>query len=72
MDTGILFIPISTKAIIANNVVIITELHVINCAPVTPTFLPKNPHTIDPNMGKTIIAKYIPFLFITDMIPRNK
>jgi hypothetical protein len=37
-----LFNPTSKKATIAKRVVIITELHVINCAPLTPTFLPKS------------------------------
>jgi len=59
IDTGMLFNPTSKKAIIAKMVVIITELHVINCAPLTPTFLPKNPETMDPKRGKIIIAKYI-------------
>ena len=59
IDTGILFRPTSKKATIAKIVVTITELHVINCAPLTPTFLPKNPETIDPNNGKIIIARYI-------------
>jgi len=45
-----------------NNVVIITQQHVINCDPLTPIFLPKNPETIDPNNGKTIIAKYIIYI----------
>jgi len=39
--TGILFKPTSIKATIAKNVVIITQLHVIICDPLTPTFLPK-------------------------------
>lgn len=59
IDTGMLFKPTSKKAIIAKIVVVITQLHVINWAPLTPTFLPKKPDTIDPNKGKTIIAKYI-------------
>src|SRR5271166_3444877 len=59
IDTDILFIPTSKKAIMDNNVVVITHRHVINCAPLTPTFLPKNPAAIDPNKGKVIIAKYI-------------
>ena len=59
IDTGMLFKPTSKKASIANVVVIITELHVINCAPLTPTFLPKKPDTIDPNNGKIIKARYI-------------
>jgi hypothetical protein len=54
-----LFNPTSKKAIIANIVVTITELDVINCAPLTLTFLPKKPDTIDPNKGKIIRAKYI-------------
>src|ERR1700722_3853128 len=59
IDTGILFKPTSKKATVANKVVTITLVHVINCAPLTPTFLPKKPETIDPNNGKVIIAKYI-------------
>src|SRR5208282_1484200 len=58
-DTVMLFKPTSKKAIITNNVVTIIEIHVINCAPLTPTFLPKNPETIAPNIGRIIIAKYI-------------
>jgi len=52
------------KANIAINVVTITELHVIICAPWTPIFLPKNPEMIDPNKGKTIIAKYIIYILL--------
>src|SRR5271154_4184443 len=59
IDTVILFKPTSKKAIIASNVVIIIDKHVINCAPLTPTFLPKNPETIAPNKGKVIMAKNI-------------
>lgn len=59
MDTGMLFKPASKKAMIANSVVTITDIHVISCAPLTPTFLPKKPDTIDANKGKTIMAKYI-------------
>jgi len=62
IDTGILFSPTSKKATIASNVVEITHKHVINCAPLTPTFLPKSPATIDPNNGKVIIAKYIIYI----------
>src|SRR5271165_3117197 len=62
--TGILFKPTSKKAIIANNVVIITQVHVINCDPETPTFLPKNPETIEPNNGNTIIARYIIYILL--------
>ncbi len=50
-----LFIPTSKKASIASVVVVITEQHVINCAPLTPTFLPKNPETIEPNKGNIIM-----------------
>jgi hypothetical protein len=72
-----LFKPTSKKATIANKVVTITLVHVINCAPLTPTFLPKNPETIDPNNGKVIIAKYIiyilylHFLFVFPLYLRN-
>jgi hypothetical protein len=59
MDTGVLFKPTSKKANIANNVVIKIEQHVINCAPLIPTLLPKNPETIEPKSGKIIMAKYI-------------
>jgi hypothetical protein len=56
---GIEFKPTSKKHIRANIVVIIIEEHVIICAPLTPTFLPKNPATIDPNRGNNIIVRYI-------------
>ena len=62
IETGVLFSPTSKKPIIAKTVVIITHKHVINCAPLTPTFLPKKPETIEPNMGKTIMAKYIIYI----------
>jgi hypothetical protein len=62
IETVILFKPTSKKTIIANNVVTIIERHVINCAPLTPTFLPKNPETIAPNKGKVIMAKYIIYI----------
>ena len=58
-NIGTLFKPTSKKPIVAINVVIITDIHVIICAPLTPTFLPKKPETIEPNMGKTIMARYI-------------
>ena len=58
-DTGILFKPTSKNPSIAINVVIVTDMLVISCAPLTPTFLPKNPETIEPSKGKTIMAKYI-------------
>src|SRR6202051_186549 len=64
IDVGILFIPTSKKAIIANKVVTTTHVHVINCAPLTPTFLPKKPDTIDPNKGKVIMAKYIIYILL--------
>ena len=64
IDTGILFKPTSKKATIANKVVTITLVHVINCAPLTPTFLPKKPETIDPNKGKMIMAKYIIYILL--------
>ena len=62
IDKGMLFKPTSKKATIANKVVTITDVHVINCEPLTPTFLPKNPATIDPSKGKIIIAKYIIYI----------
>jgi len=54
-----LFKPTSKKASIAQMVVTITDEEVINCAPLTPTFLPKKPETIDPNKGNIIKARYI-------------
>src|ERR1700750_2713081 len=62
--TDVLFKPTSKNIIIANIVVIITELHVIICEPVIPTFLPKNPDIIDPNKGNTIIVKYIIYILL--------
>src|ERR1700722_12151972 len=59
IDTGILFNPTSKNATIAKIVVTITLEDVIICDPVTPTFLPKKPETIDPNKGNIIILKYI-------------
>jgi len=59
IETGILFKPTSKKASIASVVVSITERHVINCAPLTPNFLPKKPELIEPNKGRIIIARYI-------------
>jgi len=59
MDTGMLLVPTSKKANKASRVVNITDVHVINCAPLTPIFLPKKPDAIEPNSGKIIIAKYI-------------
>src|ERR1700712_5393544 len=63
-ETGMLFKPTSKKATIANKVVTITVVHVIICALLTPTFLPKKPETIDPNKGKVIIAKYIIYILL--------
>jgi hypothetical protein len=59
IDTGILFKPTSKKASIANVVVVITQQHVINCAPLTPSFRPNKPDEIEPNKGKINKAKYI-------------
>jgi hypothetical protein len=56
------FKPTSQKINKAMHVVIIMHKLVINCAPLTPTFLPKNPETIEPNKGNTIIAKYIIYI----------
>lgn len=64
IETGILLNPTSHKAIIASIVVTITLKHVMNCAPLTPTFLPKKPETIDPNKGKIIITKYIIYILL--------
>jgi len=62
--TGILLKPTSIKANIDNIVVITTFEHVISCAPLTPTFLPKKPDTIHPNKGKIIILKYIIYILL--------
>jgi len=62
IETGMLFKPTSKKAMMAKKVVTITLVHVINWAPLTPTFLPKKPETIDPNKGKVIIANTL-FIF---------
>jgi len=62
IDTGMLFKPTSKKARTANKVVTIIDRDVISCAPLTPTFLPKNPETIAPNKGKVIMAKYIIYI----------
>lgn len=58
-NTGVLFKPISRKVIIDKIVVIVTHNIVIACAPLVPIFLPKNPDTIEPSKGKTIMARYI-------------
>ena len=62
MDKFILFNPTSKKAKTANIVVVTTAVHVIICAPDTPSFLPKKPEAIDPNSGKIIIARYIIYI----------
>ena len=51
---SILIVLTSINAIIAKIVVIITHVHVIIRAPLTPIFLPKKPDTIDPKSGKII------------------
>lgn len=56
--------PTSKKASIATKVVMITLAHEINWAPLTPTFLPKKPETIDPNKGIDIKAKYIIYILL--------
>jgi hypothetical protein len=61
---AILFKPTSKKVTIVNSVVIIIVTDVIDCAPLTPTFLPKKPETIDPNKGKVIIARYIIYILL--------
>jgi hypothetical protein len=77
METGTLLIPTSIKANTAKTVAITTHDVVINCAPRTPTFLPKKPATILPNKGKKIILKYIiyiqslRFLFMFPLFHRN-
>jgi hypothetical protein len=57
--TGLLFKPTSINANKAKKVVTITHEHVIIWAPLTPTFLPKKPDIIDPNIGKPNKARYI-------------
>ena len=59
INTGMLLSPTSKNDTIASIVVVITDVHVIIWEPVTPTFLPKNPDTIEPNKGKNIIVRYI-------------
>ena len=49
--------PTSKNAITANIVVTITLKQVISCAPLTPTFLPKKPETINLEKGKVTIKK---------------
>ncbi|WP_414114364.1 hypothetical protein, partial [Staphylococcus hominis] len=49
ITTGMLLKPTSKNIVIDNNVVIITQTHVIICAPETPIFLPINPDIVDPN-----------------------
>ena len=59
IDTAVLLKPTSKKVSTDIIVVIKIELHVINCEPVVPIFLPKNPETIEPTRGKNINVKYI-------------
>lgn len=58
-ETGELLIPTSTNDNIESTVVVTTDAHVISWDPLTPTFLPKNPETIEPSKGNNIIVKYI-------------
>ena len=60
--TGMLFKATSKKTMIDKKVVNITELHVINWAPLTPIFLPKNPDNIEANNGIKINTKYIIYI----------
>jgi hypothetical protein len=57
--TGMLLTPTSIKAIIASIVVNKIDEHAIKWEPLTPTFLPNNPDTIEANKGKIITVKYI-------------
>jgi hypothetical protein len=57
--TGMFVIPTSIKTNTENRVVIPMHVHAMNCDPLTPTFLPKNPEAIALNNGKIIIDKYI-------------
>ena len=58
-ETGKLFIPTSMNDNTEIAVVSTTHEHVIIWDPVTPTFLPKKPETIEPNKGNIITVKYI-------------
>jgi len=51
--------PTSKKASTAKVVVVITDVHVITCDPLTPIFLPKKPEDIDANKGNIIMIRYI-------------
>lgn len=62
--TGILFRPTSIKTTTAKKVVIRTQVQVINCDPLIPIFLPKNPDAIDPKSGNNINAKYIIYILL--------
>ena len=62
MLTDMLLKATSKNTNTANTVVVITETLVISCAPLTPTFLPKNPETIEPNKGNIITARYIIYI----------
>lgn len=57
--TGVLLKPTSKNAIIASNVVVKTDAHVIKWDPVTPIFLPKKPEDMEDSNGKKIIVRYI-------------
>jgi len=59
IETGMLLKPTSKKASIAKIVVVITDVHVIICDPLTPIFLPKKPEDIDANKGSIISTRYI-------------
>ena len=69
--TDMLLKATSKNATTAKNVVTITQVLVSICEPVTPTFLPKNPETIEPSKGNIIIAKYIVYLYSIEMLPLN-
>ena len=62
IDTGTFLKPTSRKIIHARITVTTIKIHVISCAPLIPTFLPKSPEEIEPNKGSSIIAKYINIL----------
>jgi hypothetical protein len=57
--TDMEFVPTSKKIIILNSITINIELVDINCAPVLPIFLPKNPAVIELSIGNNINDRYI-------------
>ena len=59
-----LFKSTSRKLIVVINVVIVINKYVTNCASLTSTFLSKKPETIESNMNKTIIIKYIIYILL--------